>query len=392
MNLRTATSGLVWSMMVAMQVSTLHAEITTQDISSDKALTFTLSAKTTYAQPTGVHPGRVVGIPGPADMKVDRVSSIPTFTRSIVARGRTYRFTMVGSDPFVRSARKVVVPMQIIPVRFEFDDGTFFDPSLPSPACAGGGSAVSRVLNSPVVKSANYGDGNRQFEEEVRRLEFWTLTGARGGRNPNYSVRVSASVLPTLNITVNGFPTVPTPCGRVGLLDLQTWDDFIKSEIFPGLAALGVSPRTFPLFLFLNVELFIDEPDNCCVLGYHSAFNSGGTQTYGIADYDVSQSDPHTRDVSVLSHELGEWYDDPFVNNATPAWGHIGQVPGCQANLEVGDPSSGSLHSVRMPDGFTYHPQELAFFSWFFNQSPSLGINGWYSSGGTLRHPAPLCQ
>jgi len=131
-----------------------------------------------------------------------------------------------------------------------------------------GSSALTRVLESPIVKSANYGDGSRQFEEQIRRYEFWSLTGAKGAINPGYSVRLSATVL-------------------------------------------------------------------------------RGTQTYGIAGYDVSQGFPGTSDVSVLAHELAEWYDDPFVNNATPKWGHIGQVPGCQANLEVGDPLSGRLHSVR---------------------------------------------
>jgi hypothetical protein len=29
-------------------------------------------------------------------------------------------------------------------------------------------------------------------------------------------------------------------------------------------------------------------------------------------------------------------------------------------------------------NGFKYHPQELAFFSWFYRQHPSLGVNGWY--------------
>ena len=31
-----------------------------------------------------------------------------------------------------------------------------------------------------------------------------------------------------------------------------------------------------------------------------------------------------------------------------------------------------------MANGVTYHLQETAFFSWFYNQVPSLGINGWY--------------
>ena len=63
---------------------------------------------------------------------------------------------------------------------------------------------------------------------------------------------------------------------------------------------------------------------------------------------------------------------------------------GCQANLEVGDPLTGTTYTDTV-GGFTYHPQELAFSSWFYHQSPSLGVNGWYSDQGTFRAPAAAC-
>jgi hypothetical protein len=85
--------------------------------------------------------------------------------------------------------------------------------------------------------------------------------------------------------------------------------------------------------------------------------------------------------------------NDPYIINGTPAWGHTGQVAGCQNNLEVGDPLTGvEAPRVVMPNGFTYHLQELAFFSWFFG-NPSLGIHGWDSDNGTfLTDAGPVCQ
>jgi hypothetical protein len=56
----------------------------------------------------------------------------------------------------------------------------------------------------------------------------------------------------------------------------------------------------------------------------------------------------------------------------------------------VGDPLSGTTFTDRV-GGFTYHPQELAFFSWFYHQKPSLGVNGWYSDQGTFTAPAKAC-
>ena len=83
--------------------------------------------------------------------------------------------------------------------------------------------------------------------------------------------------------------------------------------------------------------------------------------------------------------------DDPLGNNPTPKWGHTGQVSACQATLEVGDPLSGTNITATMPNGFTYHLQELAFVSWFFDQVPSTGIFGWYSSNDTFKTGAAAC-
>jgi hypothetical protein len=80
--------------------------------------------------------------------------------------------------------------------------------------------------------------------------------------------------------------------------------------------------------------------------------------------------------------------DDPLTTNATPAWGKVGQVVGCQGNLEVGDPLSGTLYP-----SYTYHLQELAFFSWFFRQPSPFGAGGPFSNNGTFTSDAgPVCQ
>jgi hypothetical protein len=171
-------------------------------------------------------------------------------------------------------------------------------------------------------------------------------------------------------------------------MSLAGLDSVIRSVVLPRGRALGVSPKALPVLLFLNVAMAL--PGSGAAAGYHSAV---GGQTYGAASFDSSQSGYSLGDVSILSHELAEWADDPFVNNATPPWGHTGQVSGCSPLLEVGDPLTFTLlGTVKGADGFTYHLQETAFFSWFFGEVPSLGIAGWYSSGNTLKAPASLCH
>jgi hypothetical protein len=180
-------------------------------------------------------------------------------------------------------------------------------------------------------------------------------------------------------------------CGRIGLIEVHALEAFLHTQVFPQFARLGITPASFPLFLFTNIVV---ADDGGFLLGYHSNLSTTkGVQTYGVAEYDTSQEDFTVRDVSVLSHEIAEWYDDPYVNNFTPPWGHIGQVADCYPKLEVGDPFTGApLFEITMPNGFAYHPQETAYFSWFFAQPQSYGPGGYYSSGRTFTSPAPPCQ
>ncbi len=95
-------------------------------------------------------------------------------------------------------------------------------------------------------------------------------------------------------------------------------------------------------------------------------------------------------DVAVLSHEIGEWINNPLLVNFVPPWGRFGIQTICGNNLEVGDPLSDSIFPVATPT-FTYHVQELAYFSWFARNVPSLAINGRYSMESTFVSPAPPC-
>jgi hypothetical protein len=338
----------------------------------------------------GTWTDRVVGIPGETTQKAAPRLALPSFSSSIVARGKLFKFTMVGTSPFLRNAKKVTIPVQIIPVRVDFPDGTILDPSAPSSGCAGTGTPLGLTLQSPLFQNSDYSDGSRQFVEEIRRLEFWAYAGP-GRINPGYSVRLAVSSPASVRFTLSqGYQTQPAHCGRIGVIDSESLTLALR-QVIPLLSRVGVSAKTFPIFLFLNV--MTDLGDGNLVAGFHSWINSSGAQTFGVAMYDTTQNSAGSKDVAVLSHEIAEWYDDPLVNNATPPWGHLGQVNGCQANLEVGDPLTGSApFEVDMPNGFTYHLQETAFFSWFYNQRPSLGVNGSYSSGGSLTAPADLCQ
>jgi hypothetical protein len=340
------------------------------------------------------------------DAQTAAAVTVPTWSSLISSLGHTYSYRMVGKKPSVHQLNpSTTVTADLIPVSLTFDDsGVTFDPTASDPTCSPAGTAKNLTAASPIFKKHAYAPGGTavgtvQYLDAFQRENFWKFIRP-GGLNPGYHVvlnLVSHPVIPLEVATDTGL-TVQGNCGPLGLVDIDTWDKFVQTNLFPQLstAVPAVTPTHFAIFLFYNVAMFFNgNPNDCCALGYHSAFPSssfgGAVQTYSTADFETSQSFSG-RDVSALSHEVGEWMDDPFGNNPTPAWGHTGQITGCSSLLEVGDPLTGKTFTVLMPNGFKYHLQELAFFSWFYRQKPSLGVNGWYSSRGTFRTTQPICH
>jgi hypothetical protein len=231
-----------------------------------------------------------------------------------------------------------------------------------------------------------------------QRAEFWKYTQP-AGINPGYAVNLSVTTLSPITIKVPNADAATASgvvsCGNklLGAANINWLDPYIQKTVLPSLASKGVNPGTLPIFLLHNFVEYQGTTTNCCILGYHNAHSeTGGVQTYGLSWYNNTHYSQlaNANDVAALSHEVAEWQNDPYTNNPTPSWGHIGQVSGCQTNLEVGDPLSGTTYT-HTENGFTYHVQELAFFSWFYHQKPSLGVNGWYSDQGKFKSYAANC-
>jgi hypothetical protein len=325
-------------------------------------------------------------------------TTIPIFSDSVVAGqdGNTYGFSIVGQNPFAGGAGSTSIPTQVIPVIVT--DGSshdVYDPTVANSGCGEPVSPVTGVLTGPLIKNRRWHAGSTfvgydQYVGATMREEFWSEAN-RFGVSPGYHVRLSGSEPAVITATFNGGTEINAgTCNELEEFPMSTWDSFIQSE-FPALASFGVNSTTFPFFLFKNV---VFTGTGCCILGYHSAFNSGGnSQTYGNGDYITDGEFGAITDQSILAHEISEWANDPFVNNPVPAWGHIGQQPNCQGNLETGDPLTGTQFALppsTVGGGPTYHLQELAFFGWFY--ADNIGVNGWYSSRGTFRSPSTLCS
>ena len=323
---------------------------------------------------------------------------IQDFTRTINDGGTNFNYTMIGKDPFVVQAKPSTrITTYLQPVKIRFPNGHTWDPTVGDSCDAT--SAVTRTERSPVFVAQDWAFGGTsvgkaQYIDAVQRAGFYKQTKPTG-INPGYHVKLIRITLPKITVDVpNGsFAESNIFCGngKLGAIDIGFWDNLVQNTLLPNMAAQGLTLKDLPLFLFGNVVMFDGSPGNCCILGYHYSKSSGATfQSYANSMYNSSGLFSGAADVSILTHEVSEWLDDPNGVNLTKGWGNIGQVSGCQFNLETGDPLTGTSFADTL-NGKTYHLQELAFYSWFYHQNPSQGVNGWFSNRGKFAVDAEPC-
>ena len=187
----------------------------------------------------------------------------------------------------------------------------------------------------------------------------------------------------------------------VFLLD-QFFNQQISNIVVNEINAGRFNTNAVNVALFPNTFLYSVNSSGgmgaCCVLGFHTYFTDNGTPNESRWMFAfASWISPGTfsgglQDVTALSHELSEIFNDPFVDNLVPAWQFPNQPGTCQNDLEVGDPVEVLANAV-FPvhvSGFTYHPQTEALLQWFEQKSPSSAISGAFSYPNTsaLTKPA----
>jgi hypothetical protein len=323
-----------------------------------------------------------------------RISPLPSFTYSVndtVAK-KTYKGSILGGDVFAATKGSTTLPLQVVPMIVTIKAIGTFDPTKPDP-CNKNLVETTYVANSPlftkstVWKLNGVDVGQTQYIDAFQRAEFWSKV-----MGTNYHVLFNRSQLTSQKQTFIGALVPTTGCEKLGAVDINTMDAAVQ-HLITGALKSQINVGTLPLFLLHNVVMDVNnDVTQCCIIGYHSGLLVGGKlQVYSVADVDSTRDFKGLNDVAALSHELGEAMNDPTGGNATARWGHIGQVSGCQTNFEVGDPLSGTELPPITSSGATYHVQELAFFSWFFHQKPSLGSGGFYSDNKKFTTFAAKC-
>ena len=291
-------------------------------------------------------------------------STVTHWTGNLSAGGTS--FTMVGTDPQTTNATTTVTAY-LIPIRIVITPTPtgIFDPAH---VLANGRTAIQNTTLSPIFSSGidfvqgGVDLGNTQYVDAYQRGNFWSdvLT------NSDYHVLLNPVVLPEETISVPvASGRIATEFGvRAALVDINFFDAKLQQIISSNSQ---ITPDSLPIAVTYNTYL---TAGGCCIGGYHSAFgNAGAPQTYSHFTY-IDRAGAFAQDVSALSHEIGEWMDDPFIDN-----------PGCGGLLENGDPLENRPNFGAVPytlNGFTYNLQDLTFLQ-YFGQSPSTAVNGWWS-------------
>jgi len=315
----------------------------------------------------------------------DRSKSFPHFNSSFTYQGVKYPFTMVGYQP--KSGRTTSVRSAIIPLRMRFlyfEQDAVFEP----------GKAVRNIVKSPMYQDARFANGVGQFGDQLQRATFWNKMDP--GRQ--WHVRMaSPRVLDTVEVIVE--PDVgeliqlgDTPDTIIGNVRFGFMDAIIHTI----LQFVDVDPDELPIFV--TYDVFAD------ALGYHDAFavgKGGGNDALQTLIYtswlEQDLVGDLLADVSTFNHELGEWLNDPYVNNIVPTWNYP-NIDVCSFNpfLEVGDPQGNGPNYFTFPtvpirlNGFTYHFQDLVMLPWFTGEVPSSAQNGWYDFPDTTQISAPF--
>jgi hypothetical protein len=363
-------------------------------------------------------PNAIAGNPG----GVPNVISVPNFSRSFTVGGKTFPYTMVGNDPSLGHVTTIPTKIVAVSLRLLNADGTLFD-------TVDAGEFVQPALNSPNFQRFKYEhDGSfgipgepTQFSDAIQRAEF------ASSMQPNWHTELNPSFVDSLTITVPKFVNVRIGTQVVQALNYQSglaadghrfvlmlnlfFNQQLGVIVNHEIDAGNFTTDSFNLPLLPNTFLFSlnranpQQRGSCCVLGFHTYFTDGAVPESRWLTQFASWISPGIfgggfEDVTAISHEIAESFDDPFVNNITPVWQFPGEPGVCQGNLETGDPVEVlanatfpvTLKNKGVP--FTYHPQTEALLQWFAETVPSDALHGAYSYPDltALTAPATLCH
>lgn len=335
----------------------------------------------------------------------------PSNSSTSIGKPETYKGHIVGTNPLAGPMKTTTVKVGLIPVRITFParpasssggaatPQIVFDPTQPS--CVDGKSGLSIAQGSPVFNDSDYvingvNIGRTQYVDAFERANFW-----QNGRAADYHLLFKLNVLPKVDVTVplSEGSAFEGGCFENNSLNLgnmqQAWfDNYVRTTLLPGLIARGVvNAEMLPVFYLDTVTMTPANDPEGAVYNYHYGMNSGGKlQFYSVVTFNADGTTPPSSGDPApdqpLTDELVNWVSDPYNSNQTPAWGWVGLELGCFSGYFPSYPLGGDYYSYIDLNDYTYTVTEQTFFSWFFDQTPSIAAGKAYADHGTLGKPA----
>jgi hypothetical protein len=364
--------------------------------------------------------------------------------------GITYGYNIVGADPSACSGTgcDTTVEVDMTPIVLRVDGMTFsasdvVAAALASPEFALNDYGSTAIVSGPTADSPPVSGGVLSQQDAGRRLQLQdAIMRAQFGRtgSSSYHVRLHPNLLPTVTIDVpqnQGLLFTSTHGIVFAGVDYGWWSAQIHN------LETKADPQHLALYLTDDTATYVGNANafQLVAIGFHGAkaTGSGGgstgsngnaaVQTFAWATWLSPGFYPLPgrarnwvrQDMTVVSHEVAEWADDPFVNNAIQPWPFTPGVPaaGCNTIIETGDAVGSAGFTVGTntfqqgpnPDGTQsadgyYHPQDEVFLPWFLRLAPNTtseptqtpsANRGRYTFMGDLNTfpgfdaPAPVC-
>jgi hypothetical protein len=356
--MKSSVSPILFAVLVVLAgfAGTAYAQDDTQITQPARAMFVTL--------PAHLNPA----VPPPA-------ASLPSWNGSFTFSGTNYTYNMVGTAPSTNTSTTIttyIIPVKIV-ITNRNGSKTTFDPSH---VLSNGNTVTRNTTTSPIFDSTTtytqggVDVGTTQYVDAFQRANFWGTVMT----DTNYHVLLGGPTVlaeQTLSPSRSNGKT-GSPFGfTAGEVNINWFD----AQLPTIMANLGIQPNTFPIFL--TYDVYLTSGGQCCIGGYHSSEGSvSNPQSYAEATY-VDHPGAFSQDVSALSHEVGEWMDDPltvnFNGNNTPC-----------GILEVGDPLENNPNFGGFPyslHGFTYNLQDLVTLP-YFGAPPSTSVNDFFTFQG----------
>lgn len=352
-----------------------------------------------------------------ASFKNGTASTIPYFNSWFITgyRNSVYTYSMAGHSP--KAGGTTAINNELIPLITQLFDANgnlafVFDPTV---AVDTEGSDASLMVQSPIYVDTAYPGGGGfapdtgQFADTNLRASFTGVKNA--GWHTPLNPPTSPKTQYVMQLFLNNGDWALACCDGNGKNFPVVNINSISNVFGQIITSENPANSTVPIILTDYVAAF--SGGNCCMLGFHTAQNWSnpipGILVWTWATFIPQSNDngltnpffPFGQDILVMSHEITELFNDPFVNTLVSPWVD-GSVSFAQNNLETGDvietmadqDADYPVPSNTIGGPYTFHVQNQATLQWFARNpkspqvGPGRGVYSWPNTN-TLNNGHP---